>query len=229
MASYLWVRVHPPKDKSTLEGFVASRFGWRLYRHFFKTQSEKVWGVPVHRDPGRLGRAAHQGPLAVPGRLGGDEAEAVAAHADEVEAGHEPDRGVQLPEVRPRDDVGALRRDRHRAGHEGRRSIAAVTKVEHADGRAVAVTAVTDGVPTRYDVHRRDLVDADRRAAAGDGPARAGRRPRRGRRAALPRLHHGRARRARGSTASPTTGSTSTTRTSRSAASRTSAGGRRTW
>ena len=23
-----------------------SRFGWRLYRHFFKTQSEKVWGVP---------------------------------------------------------------------------------------------------------------------------------------------------------------------------------------
>jgi protoporphyrinogen oxidase len=25
---------------------VASRFGWRLYEHFFKTQSEKVWGVP---------------------------------------------------------------------------------------------------------------------------------------------------------------------------------------
>ena len=46
VASYLWVRIHPPKDKSTLEGFVASRFGWRLYRHFFKTQSEKVWGVP---------------------------------------------------------------------------------------------------------------------------------------------------------------------------------------
>src|SRR3954470_17923570 len=44
--SYLWVRIHPPKDKATLEGFVASRFGWRLYRHFFQTQSEKVWGVP---------------------------------------------------------------------------------------------------------------------------------------------------------------------------------------
>ena len=24
----------------------SSRFGWRLYDHFFKTQSEKVWGVP---------------------------------------------------------------------------------------------------------------------------------------------------------------------------------------
>ena len=46
MGSYVWVRIRPPKDKTTLEGFVASRFGWRLYEHFFKTQSEKVWGVP---------------------------------------------------------------------------------------------------------------------------------------------------------------------------------------
>jgi protoporphyrinogen oxidase len=46
MASYAWVRVKPPRDQETLEGFVVSRFGWRLYEHFFKTQSEKVWGVP---------------------------------------------------------------------------------------------------------------------------------------------------------------------------------------
>lgn len=44
--SYLWVRIRPPAESATLEGFVASRFGWRLYEHFFKTQSEKVWGVP---------------------------------------------------------------------------------------------------------------------------------------------------------------------------------------
>jgi protoporphyrinogen oxidase len=46
IGSYAWARVNPPKDMSTLEGFVVSRFGWRLYSHFFKTQSEKVWGVP---------------------------------------------------------------------------------------------------------------------------------------------------------------------------------------
>jgi protoporphyrinogen oxidase len=46
VASYLWARIRPPKDLTTLEGFAVSRFGWRLYRHFFKTQSEKVWGVP---------------------------------------------------------------------------------------------------------------------------------------------------------------------------------------
>jgi len=47
VASYLWVRVRPPKDQSTLEGWVAARFGWRLYRTFFKTYNEKVWGVPA--------------------------------------------------------------------------------------------------------------------------------------------------------------------------------------
>ena len=46
LLSFLWVRVHPPKDQSTLEGYIAGNYGWRLYRHFFKTYSEKVWGVP---------------------------------------------------------------------------------------------------------------------------------------------------------------------------------------
>lgn len=46
--SYAWVRVRPPKDQTTLEGWVAARFGWRLYRIFFKTYTEKVWGVPAN-------------------------------------------------------------------------------------------------------------------------------------------------------------------------------------
>jgi protoporphyrinogen oxidase len=45
--SYLWVRVRPPKDQTTFEGWTAARFGWRLYRMFFKTYTEKVWGVPA--------------------------------------------------------------------------------------------------------------------------------------------------------------------------------------
>jgi protoporphyrinogen oxidase len=47
VASYLWVRVRPPKDKTTLEGYIVADYGWRLYNHFFKTYTEKVWGVPV--------------------------------------------------------------------------------------------------------------------------------------------------------------------------------------
>jgi protoporphyrinogen oxidase len=44
--SFLKVRVFPPKDQSSLEGYVVANYGWRLYEHFFKTYSEKVWGVP---------------------------------------------------------------------------------------------------------------------------------------------------------------------------------------
>src|SRR5947209_2167005 len=45
--SYLWARIRPPKDQSNFEGWVAARFGWRLYSIFFKTYTEKVWGVPA--------------------------------------------------------------------------------------------------------------------------------------------------------------------------------------
>lgn len=49
--SYVWARINPPKDQTTLEGWIASRFGWRLYEHFFKTYNEKLWGVPTNRMP----------------------------------------------------------------------------------------------------------------------------------------------------------------------------------
>ncbi|HEX3898122.1 MAG TPA: NAD(P)/FAD-dependent oxidoreductase [Mycobacteriales bacterium] len=45
--SYVWARLRPPSDQTSLEGWVAARFGWRLYRTFFKTYNEKVWGVPA--------------------------------------------------------------------------------------------------------------------------------------------------------------------------------------
>jgi protoporphyrinogen oxidase len=47
VASYLWARVCPPRDRSTLEGYVAANYGWRLYRHFFRTYTEKVWATPA--------------------------------------------------------------------------------------------------------------------------------------------------------------------------------------
>jgi protoporphyrinogen oxidase len=49
--SYLWARIRPPKDQGNYEGWLVARFGWRLYRTFFKTYTEKVWGVPVAEMP----------------------------------------------------------------------------------------------------------------------------------------------------------------------------------
>ena len=43
--SYLWAKVRPPKDQSTLEGYVVADYGRRLYEHFFRTYNIKLWNV----------------------------------------------------------------------------------------------------------------------------------------------------------------------------------------
>jgi len=51
VASYAYAQLRPPKDQTNYEGWLVARFGWRLYRMFFKTYTEKVWGVPVSEMP----------------------------------------------------------------------------------------------------------------------------------------------------------------------------------
>ena len=47
--SYIYVRIFPPKDQNNFENWVAARFGWRLYNIFFKTYTEKVWGIEANK------------------------------------------------------------------------------------------------------------------------------------------------------------------------------------
>jgi protoporphyrinogen oxidase len=44
--SYMKARLAPHKKEDNLEQWVSNRFGDRLYRIFFKTYTEKVWGIP---------------------------------------------------------------------------------------------------------------------------------------------------------------------------------------
>jgi protoporphyrinogen oxidase len=44
VASYVWARIFPTQDKS-FEEWVCNRFGRRLFEIFFKTYTEKVWGM----------------------------------------------------------------------------------------------------------------------------------------------------------------------------------------
>ncbi len=148
--SYLWVRIHPPRDKATLEGFVASRFGWRLYRHFFKTQSEKVWGVPcteIQADWGAqrikdlsLFRAGLE---AIKPRWLKDRQGKSKQVTSLIEEFNYPKYGPGMMWERCTELITA----------KGTKVVfdSHVTKIEHADGRAFAVTALTDGVPTRYE------------------------------------------------------------------------------
>jgi protoporphyrinogen oxidase len=150
MASYLWVRVRPPKDTTTLEGFVASRFGWRLYRHFFQTQSEKVWGVPcteIQADWGAqriknlsLFRAVWEALVPKRLRMRRSKEKQVTSLIEEF---NYPKYGPGMMWERCAEMVTT----------QGTKIVfdATVTKLEHSGGNATAVTATIDGAPTRYE------------------------------------------------------------------------------
>ncbi|MGI8564148.1 MAG: NAD(P)/FAD-dependent oxidoreductase [Candidatus Dormibacter sp.] len=45
MASYAWAKLTPVREPRNLEDWVRNQFGERLFRIFFKTYTEKVWGI----------------------------------------------------------------------------------------------------------------------------------------------------------------------------------------
>src|ERR1044072_197145 len=46
MLSYLKWKVRPHTEEQNFEQWVTNRFGGRLFWHFFKAYTEKVWGIP---------------------------------------------------------------------------------------------------------------------------------------------------------------------------------------
>ena len=53
--SYLWAQRHARPQAETFEDWVTARFGRRLYDAFFRSYTEKVWGIPAPRSA-RSGR-----------------------------------------------------------------------------------------------------------------------------------------------------------------------------
>lgn len=48
VASYFYAQVFPRKPVRSFEDWVINRFGYRLFSIFFKTYTEKVWGIPCN-------------------------------------------------------------------------------------------------------------------------------------------------------------------------------------
>lgn len=46
LLSYLKWKVKPSQEEENFEQWVSNRFGGRLFWHFFRTYTEKVWGIP---------------------------------------------------------------------------------------------------------------------------------------------------------------------------------------
>jgi protoporphyrinogen oxidase len=147
-ASFLWVRVRPPKDQSTLEGYIVSNYGWRLYHHFFKTYSEKLWAMPPSEIGADWGAQRIKGMSLwnavwepVRSRLAGsrDRSRQVTSL---IERFQYPKYGPGMMWERCRDLVEA----------NGTKVImeTPVTRIVHEGGRAVSVVAEADGVTTEY-------------------------------------------------------------------------------
>jgi protoporphyrinogen oxidase len=146
--SFLWVRVRPPRDMTTLEGYVAANYGWRLYGHFFKTYSEKLWAVP----PSQIG--ADWGAQRIKGMSLWDavweptRARFAGARKGSKQVTSLIDR-FQYPKYGP-GMMWERCRDLVEAGGTKIIMETPVTRIRHAGGRATAVLAETDGVTTEY-------------------------------------------------------------------------------
>ena len=152
VGSYVWVRIKKPEDPSNnLEDFYASRFGWRLYRTFFKTYTEKVWGVPVRDLQADFGaqrvknlslfRAGWEAIKPKSIRRRQDKSKQVTSLIEEF---HYPKYGPGMMWERCTELVTA---GGAKVVMETR-----VTKVRHEGGRAVSITAESNGgATTEYD------------------------------------------------------------------------------
>jgi protoporphyrinogen oxidase len=133
-----------------LEGYVVANYGWRLYEHFFKTYNEKVWGVPASELTADFGAQRIKGmslwhavwePLRT--RLFGQRRDKTKQVTSLIEEFNYPKYGPGQMWEKAAEKVAAA----------GTKVIfnSIVTGIRLAGGRAVSVTAETDGVANTYD------------------------------------------------------------------------------
>ncbi len=144
LASYAWAKLRPTPDPRTFEDWVRNQFGYRLFSIFFKTYTEKVWGISTRE------LSADWAAQRIKGL---DLAQAIMSALPSPRRKHQQDRGViiktLIDEFRyPRLGPGQMwerTRDRLVAAGQQVRMGQQVIAILHSDGR------VTD-VVTR-DVH----------------------------------------------------------------------------
>ena len=164
VTSYAAARVRPPKDQTNYEGWLVARFGWRLYRTFFKTYTEKLWGVPVADMPADWAAQRVKGLT-----LGNAIKNAVLPNRNQKDITSLIEE-FQYPKFGP-GMMWEVCRDKVVAQGSTLINEATVTKVRHQDGRAVSVTAQhasgeTTEHPCTEVISLADFITARSRASA---------------------------------------------------------------
>jgi protoporphyrinogen oxidase len=135
--SYLKSRLFPYPDEDSLEGWVSNRFGRRLYEIFFKTYTEKVWGIPCSEIKAEWAAQRIKGlslPTALRNALLKPRGQSVKTLIQEFEY---PRHGPGMLWTRARESIEA-------AGNVVRLN-SEVVRLSVADRRVLSVTAASDG------------------------------------------------------------------------------------
>ncbi len=143
VVSYAAARVRPPKDQSNLEGWISARFGARLYRTFFKTYNEKLWGRPAS-DIQADWAAQRIKNLSLFSAI----VNALLPKRNQKEITSLIEE-FQYPKYGPGMMWEACREKVEAAGTKVHMQ-ARVTAIRHEGGKATAVVAETGGAPTEY-------------------------------------------------------------------------------
>ena len=184
VVSYAWARHPPAQGPDQLRGLAGRPLRLAPLPDVLQDLHREALGRPVSDDARRLGGAAGQGPLARQRHPQRPPPEA------EPEGHHLAHRGVPVPEVRARDDVGGLPRQGRRAGLQGRhgdrrdqgaprrRPGRSASPPSTAAGAppSTPCTDVISSMPMSQLLEAMDPPVPDEVKAAADGPA-------------LPRLH----------------------------------------
>jgi protoporphyrinogen oxidase len=171
LASYTWAKVFPVRPEVSFADWVSNRFGRRLFRTFFESYTEKVWGIPCARISAQWAAQRIKGlslrtavlNMLFPGR-NRKSGETIKTLIDEFE----------YPRLGPGMMWDAFAREI--TAHGGRLELGArVSGVHHDGGRVTAVEAVRNGQrilqPAQHVISSmpaRQLVESFEPAAPGD-------------------------------------------------------------
>ena len=157
--SYMRSALLPQREEKTLEDFIINRFGKQLYLTFFKSYTEKVWGVPCNQISAEWGAQRIKG-LSLKGvvlhflkKTFGANRRRYCAEKDRNLA----DREISLSQVRPRPALGTRSRSGSRRA-AAKSTLAFRSIASTLNGNTVVSVEGVNEAGERVDLRRRLLL-----------------------------------------------------------------------
>lgn len=171
LLSYLYSQLFPYPQENTFEEWVSNRFGHRLFRIFFKTYTEKVWGIPCHQISADWAAQRIRGlslPAAVRSALFGGQGQTIKTLIDRFEY---PRLGPgmlweRLQQMLERNGSQVIMETEAVRFHHDRQRVQAVTIVNHSGEKIIEGDQFISSMPVTELIARLDPSPPDEVIAA---------------------------------------------------------------